>query len=538
MSVAFAVVVAALSTWSVWEQDIFWQVRAGAELLDSGQFPQSETWSYTVAASDWQNVHWLSTVLFALTFRWFGIVGLIGLRALLAGGLIYLVGRTLSAAAPRMPPVFAAALLALVYFALAPRIQVRPEMLALLCYCACNLVWLSRLVTTTKCWLTTGLMLLVSNFHASMTPFLGLLALTYLLGAGLSRPARFRWCAGLLVAAFCNPQPFGGLRHAFRHLFYFSDKLIPNPEQQRATWAALMSGPERWHLWASLVIVVLGVAYLRARGREDIPGYGRRWLPLFTTGVLLALCAERTRATPFVILYAAPLAARLLERLTWRPRFVPALLSASFVGLVLAIAVLFPPYPFGFEPTPQIWPVESVAFIKRTKPQANVFHTFSFGSYLDLYLPEYKVFGDTRETPFREVESEYLAAYESREGLSKLVARYDINTLLLDRPKLERLDDASYFDVLEAYAPSKEWALVFFDAASVVLVKRSRVNAPIVQQHEYRWLRPSMPADEIWRVASTNPTYRQALQLELDRCLHDVPGLFFCERLAQLAKQH
>ncbi|KAJ1620238.1 hypothetical protein T492DRAFT_1079431 [Pavlovales sp. CCMP2436] len=57
------------STFLIWEQDIFWQLRAGNELLLTGALPHEDQWSYTSRGRQWINVQWLSTVVVALAHR-------------------------------------------------------------------------------------------------------------------------------------------------------------------------------------------------------------------------------------------------------------------------------------------------------------------------------------------------------------------------------------------------------------------------------------------------------------------------------------
>lgn len=91
-------------TFLIWEQDIFWQLRAGSELLLSGRLPTADEWSYTSRGRAWINVQWLATVLFALAHRLlcrgadhFG--PLILVRAAMIAGLLAQVGHVAALAA-------------------------------------------------------------------------------------------------------------------------------------------------------------------------------------------------------------------------------------------------------------------------------------------------------------------------------------------------------------------------------------------------------------------------------------------------------
>ena len=49
-------------TFLIWEQDLFWQLRAGNELLLTAELPYEDEWSYTSRGRAWLNVQRLSTL--------------------------------------------------------------------------------------------------------------------------------------------------------------------------------------------------------------------------------------------------------------------------------------------------------------------------------------------------------------------------------------------------------------------------------------------------------------------------------------------
>ena len=50
--------------WDLWEQDIFWQLRAGKEIWQTWRLQTVDTWTYTVQGHEWHNYCWLSSVIF------------------------------------------------------------------------------------------------------------------------------------------------------------------------------------------------------------------------------------------------------------------------------------------------------------------------------------------------------------------------------------------------------------------------------------------------------------------------------------------
>ena len=85
LAVAILAALGAATGWQLWEQDVFWQSRAGGEILAGQGIQTIDTWSLTANGRPWLNTQWLATVLIHLVHAGYGITGLIGLR--IVGGL-------------------------------------------------------------------------------------------------------------------------------------------------------------------------------------------------------------------------------------------------------------------------------------------------------------------------------------------------------------------------------------------------------------------------------------------------------------------
>jgi hypothetical protein len=145
-------------------------------------------------------------------------------------------------------------------------------------------------------------------------------------------------------------------------------------------------------------------------------------------------------------------------------------------------------------------------------------------------LPDYKLFGDTRETPFRELTDLYLQAYGSASTSQWLYDNYHVNTLMMPIPGTERMGDIGYRDLIEEYTPNDQWALVYFDDVAMVLLRRTPENARIIAENEYTVLRPNIPVEWIARGAARNPERTATFKKELERCLQQAVKVTWCER--------
>ena len=65
----FALALLPRATWPLIDPDVWWHIRAGEEVLDSGAIPRVDTWSLTAAGQPWTSQDWLSNVLLALGYR-------------------------------------------------------------------------------------------------------------------------------------------------------------------------------------------------------------------------------------------------------------------------------------------------------------------------------------------------------------------------------------------------------------------------------------------------------------------------------------
>ena len=109
------------------DPDIWWHVRTGRLILDSG-IPHKEPWAFTAIGRDWVPTAWLSDVVLAGTHDLLGWRGIVVLKVALSALLLLILARQLfSAASSRI----AAPLFALTAITLSPFMAERPQLAAL-----------------------------------------------------------------------------------------------------------------------------------------------------------------------------------------------------------------------------------------------------------------------------------------------------------------------------------------------------------------------------------------------------------------------
>ena len=105
--------------------DIWWHLRTGEYILETGSIPRANLFSYTNPDSTWIDLHWLFQIAMAVTYEQFGTTGLVLFKSLIGGavfGLLFLTVRQ------RLPGILLAICWLPFVWIYAGRYHVRPEM--------------------------------------------------------------------------------------------------------------------------------------------------------------------------------------------------------------------------------------------------------------------------------------------------------------------------------------------------------------------------------------------------------------------------
>src|SRR5215211_2282422 len=68
------------------DPDYWWHIRTGHLILETGQLPRTDPFTFTSGGASWVTHEWLTEVIFALIDSQFGYVGNVMLSALLGAG--------------------------------------------------------------------------------------------------------------------------------------------------------------------------------------------------------------------------------------------------------------------------------------------------------------------------------------------------------------------------------------------------------------------------------------------------------------------
>lgn len=550
LALAFALFCALLAHYPIVENDLFWQVRAGEEILKTGSVQTTDAWSHTAAGLPWYNFQWLSTVLmYAVSSLRPDYFFLPTLRSLLVLALVLATCRLFASLTRRdryRLPLFALGL-PVWYLLCSPRFQMRPELFSLIIYTTLVTVWVSERSLKWRYLLTLALLVAWSNFHGGTAPFAILAACGYFLAASdgtfLRLWQRLALAVGLALTWFASPIGINVMHAVLVVATDYTWTDSSNVDQRPFALSMLAGeGAVFQVLWIAYTIATL-ICYLRSWINMDrLPLLYRGKKLIAAVALLLTVAAlQRVRAQSYQVIFLFPVFIECVRRAieAVSARSAARYSRGLFVSLVLLSAYLMSqrapqspgaPLNLGFGVKKGVYPVQSAKFLATVRPRGNMYNTYNHGGYLIAQLREYPVSVDPRELPFLPWLRELNAAREqgSVSAFERFHDKYGVNTILSDLPLPDLIPGVGFIDSHASFAPKKDWALVFFDDASLVYLRRIPEHKKIIQEHEYKYLYHGLPANFAAVTPGLTDEFKAGFEHELDRCLRNLPENTYC----------
>lgn len=483
-----------LVTYPIFDFDLYWHLANGREMINTGRIVSEEVFSYTHWGEKFANHEWLGQIVFYALWEKLGPYGLFGFKLLLVVLLVWLLYRTLRN--ENTQACVAALLCVAAVFAGINRYHERPELFSLLNAALFGFIlygfranrlprrvlWLIPLILVVWDWLhgavygVTLLTLFVVGENAkSLLPkvqhvqSLSRLDLKYL----------NRCFFVALLAMLVNPL---GLRSYGIFVGYVIGEADFNQVITEFT-------PVSWDEF-KVFILLFGWAVLLML---------RNWRRLDITQLLLMLifggaALRFNRVTGVAAIVLVPIIANQLRD---GMRQSKAKLEAGFHVASLTVAgILMLGYgyqvkfgnsqpedekyhylklydlKFGYAVDESFYPVGAVNFLKAQNLVGNLYNSGNLGGYLSYNItPERKIFqynmGRVFGDPF------YFA------GHPESLAKWDINYAIVDTEA-----------EMEALFGEHDWAEVYRDEGSILLVRRIAQNEALIRQNEIHYFYP------------------------------------------------
>lgn len=498
---------AVLAIYPLSDFDTFWHLANGRTMAQTHSIVNEEVFSYTANGTHFSNHAWLAQLIF------YGVVAVTGLIGLtLFKGLLVFASMAFTYGTLRLyrTDILTAALCCIwATYASIYLLVERPNLFSLLLIAAVFHIFegvrLGRYASRVR-WLLPPIFLLWDVLHGSLYGIILLVAYTVgYLGseawrlhwswADLSRQASLRSHLAVtgVVLLTVTFNPYGFVKYGFFTAFW-GDNLMVSLAGEFLPTPLL---PAFIPFWITLGVAAL--ALLPAARHRDLLG--------FVTLLPFAYLAVRySRATavfmllamPVIAAQCVPLVTTILRQRGWQKR-------VHYLGLAVLVAVtlysvdykfLAPQHvnSFGWGVNPDFQPAAALKFIEANHIDGNLFNSGELGGYLAYAAPQRRIFLYNHHTVFNTLLESLRAPWA--------LQRWDINYALLGYN-------------WQRYAhlfPMEDWAPVYFESATLVMVRRSPQNARLIGENEIQYFSPRRTGEQNRQLARDPQVYPKLAQ--------------------------
>lgn len=404
------------------QNDTWWHLRAGQEMLSRGFVMLSDEFSFTVTGTPWPNHEWLSEVVFYLVYRIGGLPGLTLLAAAAVSAALVLSWRLMAGAPTQRVLIMAVALTSIV-----PVWTLRPHVFSLVL-----LMVVLHLALRERYWPIPFVFVVWANLHGGVAlglVLLGAIAVSTLYVSGLSR---LRPVVLVTAASFAATliTPLGP--SLWSTIVESVHKSTANQIIEWRPASPFDVATLAFWVTAALLPVTAWICRRSIRAKDHVA------LTVVSLA-LLPLALRSSRNIPPFLLVAVPALSHTLAdwlkpsrraRNAENLKLNAALLSACVIGTIVIVSVAWstPAGRLNWKPMPQVVATEAQACGDR------VYNAYADGGYLIWFAPGVRVFIDSRQDPYPlSFVQEYIHS-ERTGNYHQLFKRYDIRCAVLREP--------------------------------------------------------------------------------------------------------
>ena len=469
--IVFALGLFVMASRNVTDPDVWWHLRTGQLILQTGHVPRVDPYSFTRAGQRWIDHEWLSQILIYGLYRaggWITPIAFFGAIAAAALMLAY-------ARSPGKPYV-AAVVTLLGAFAAAPSWGVRPQMLTFLLASVLLLLWdRSYSRPGLLCWIPP-IILLWANLHAGYA--LGIV-FVILFAAGDALDAAFGLMARseltrrlkILTAVLAASLAVVAINPNGTSLYTYPFQTLHSSAMQR--YITEWQSPD-FHAGKHLplLLMIMGSLLLPAISPHRLRPRDLLLLVVMTFAALIS-----SRHIPIYVLVAVPmlsatLNAWIMEKhfsLPWRNKPLPrprAVLNACILVILALSAAARLRYVSAHQPAVEAkeFPAAAVSYLRTHRLSGPMLNHDNWGGYLIWHLaPQYPVFVDGRADVYGDGFLKEFASVYFVQGKNwqQLLETWGIQSVFLppDAP------------LVTALGTIPSWTVAYADRQAVIMIK-------------------------------------------------------------------
>jgi hypothetical protein len=481
------------------DYDVWYHLRAGKFILETGAIRHLEPFAYTAPNAVWSMQSWLAGVIFYVVYSIGSINGLIVFNALVVTLIFFFVYLTMRLHAPDKKGAWLMmAVLVVAVFATRFRIPIRPHVLEFLLL-AVSLYALSlyRAKGRNFLYALPVIQILWVNVHGSHVLGL-LLPLIFLMGTAIDAFLLKRddmptgavktlavVFAANVVATLVNPTAHEALLFPF--MLTSQATYMQNINEWQPLGLEHVWGYGLRYTWGYVALVALMIAGFPTRGKKASAIDFMLFIAFFAMTLKgVRLIAEFAIAvSPMVVRSFAPLATRLGDGAS---RAASVAVAAIILVVALPSAILGKTYSFGLG-VKDVFPERGVKFIEDNNIGGEMFNSFAFGDYLAWRAyPERKVFIHGRNDVIPQtLYTKYLDAHSNPDVWRELADEYDVNYTILEYYQT----DYGGEEAIMHLSHNSPWVPVYWDRLAIVYVKDDPRNQDVINRWGYRYIRPN-----------------------------------------------
>lgn len=406
------------------DPDLPWHLRIGQIILSSG-IPKVDPFSYTMPSYPLIDHQWLSNLFLAKASP---LVGMVGLSAIFATMALI----TLLLILPLKKDKFATLILIISSASLLSPLGIRTQLISWLFLALVFKILLNQELFLRWKFFIPLIVLAWVNFHGSFA--VGLVAILLIL---FVKRQAFTILMLSFAATLINPYGIKIYQEVFQHLSSLNLHLLINE------WVpALLSLDPPFWLLLSLSLALMIRFYSRFSQEQKIiyffflafSIFGQRNLPFWIISTIPIL-------TQGLALLEKAASQNKLSQIRFNKFYLTLFYSNLVLSLVWAGVVLIEYSQFSES---RFYPEEAIQFLKKQNLEGEIFSDYSWGGYLDLKLPQKKVFIDGRMTVWRwqppnsressSALDEYIEIIQGKINFNQPAQKYHIKYVLWKSP--------------------------------------------------------------------------------------------------------